>query len=80
MSSCNARNQNLHIANSIGHHTKPLSVGKSDCSCDVSKPDIRESVVVNISNSARKRSFNISSHKQGVTKSLNVRSILMIFL
>ena len=54
-----------------------MSVGKSDCSRDVSKPVIRGSVVVNISNSARKRSFNVSSHKHGVTRSLNVRSILM---
>ena len=77
MSSCNVRNQNVHIVNSISHHIKPLNVGKSDCSRDVSKPVIRESVVVNISNSACKRSFNVSSHKHGVTKSLNVRSILM---
>ena len=77
MSSCNVRNRNVHIVNSISHHTKPLSVGKSDCSRNVSKPVIRESVVVNISNSARKRSFNVSSHKHGVTKSPNVKSILM---
>ena len=77
-SSCNIRNQNVHIINSISPHTKPLSVGKSDCSCDVSKPVIRESVVVNISNSARNRSFNVNSHKHGFTKSLNVRSILMM--
>ena len=77
MSSCNVRNRNVHIVNSISHHSKQLSVGKSDCSLDVSKPVIREYVVVNISNSARKRSFNVSSHKHGVTKSLNVRSILM---
>ena len=70
MSSCNVRNRNVHIVNSISHHTKTLSVGKSDCSRD-------ESVVVNVSNSVRKRSFNVSSHKHGVTKSLNVRSILM---
>ena len=77
MSSCNVRNRNVHIVNTISHHTKPLSVSKSDCSRDVSKPVIRDSVVVNISKSARKRSFNVSSHKNGVTKSLNVRSILM---
>ena len=77
MSSCNVRSRNVHIVNSISHHTKPLSVGKSGCSRDVSKPVIRESVAVNISNSAHKRSFNVSSHKHGVTKSLNVRSILM---
>ena len=77
MSSCNVRNQHVHIVNSISYHTKPFSVGKSDCSRDVSKPVIRESVVVNISNSARKQSFNVSSHKHGVTKSLTVRSILM---
>ena len=59
------------------HHTKPLSVGKSDCSRDVSKPVIRQYVVVIISNSACKRSFNVSSYKHGVIKSLNVRSILM---
>ena len=77
MSSSNVHNRNVHIVNSISHHTKPLSVGKSDCSLDVSKPVIRESVVVNISNSTCKRSFNVSSHKHGVKKSLNVRSILM---
>ena len=77
MSSCNVRSRNVHIVNSISHHTKPLNVGKSGCSRDVSKPVIRESVAVNISNSAHKRSFNVSSHKHGVTKSLNVRSILM---
>ena len=49
MSSCNVRNRNVHIVNSINHHTKPLSVGKSDCSHNVSKPVIRESVVVNLS-------------------------------
>ena len=30
MRSCNVRNRNFHIVNSISHHTKPLSVGKSD--------------------------------------------------
>ena len=29
---------------------------------------------------ARKRYFNVSSHKQGVTKSLNVRNILMVII
>ena len=38
---------------------------------------VRESVVVNLSKHARKRSFNVSSHKHGATKSLNVRNILM---
>ena len=37
MSSCNVRNQNVHIVNSISDHTKPLSVGKSDCTRNVSK-------------------------------------------
>ena len=77
MSSCNGYNRNVHIVNIISHHTKPLSVGKSNCSRIVSKPVIRKSVVVNLSKRARKRSFNVSSHKHGVTKSLNVRSILM---
>ena len=77
MSSCNVRNRNVRILHSISHHTKPLSVGKSDCSRNVNKPIIREFVVVNLSKSARKRSFNVSSHKCSVTKSLNVRSILM---
>ena len=77
INSCNVRNQNVHIVNSISNHTKPLSVSKSDCARDVSKPVIRESIVMNISNSACKRSFNVSSYKHGVTKSLNVRSILM---
>ena len=77
MSYCNVRNQNVHIVNCVSHHTKPLSVGKSDCSCNVGKPVICESVVVNLSKCAFKRSFDITSHKHGVTKSLNVRSILM---
>ena len=77
MSSCNVDIRNVHIVNSISHDIKPLSVSKSDCFRDARKPVIRESVVVKISNSARKRSFNVSSHKNGVTKSLNVRSILM---
>ena len=77
MSSCNVRNRNVLIVNSISHHTKPLSVGKSDCSRNVSKPVIRESVVVNLSKRARKRSCNVSSHKHGVSKSLNVKNILM---
>ena len=67
MSSCNVRNRNVLIVNSISHHTKPLSVGKSDCSRNVSKPVM----------CARKQSCNVSSHKHGVTKSLNVRNILM---
>ena len=77
MGSCNAYNRNVHIVNIISHHTKPLSVGKSNCSPIVIKPVIRKSVVVDLSKRARKRSFNVSSHKHGVTKSLNVRSILM---
>ena len=71
MSYCNVRNQNVHIVNCVSHHTKPLSVGKSDCSCNVGKPVICESVVVNLSKCAFKRSFDITSHKHGVTKSLN---------
>ena len=38
MISYNVRNRHVHIVNSISHHTKPLSVGKSDCSRNVSKP------------------------------------------
>ena len=77
MSSCNVCNQNVLIVNIISHHTKPLSVGKSDCSRNVSKPVICESVVMNLSKCACKRSCNVSGHKHGVTKSLNVRSNLM---
>ena len=77
MSSCNVRNRNVHIVNSVSHHTKPFSVGKSDCSRNVSKPVIHKSVVVNLSKRARKQSFNVSSQKHGVTKSHNARSILM---
>ena len=98
MNSCNVRNRNVQIVNSISHHTKPLSVGKFDCSCNVSKPVnckfsnksvrkivnnrqlfnlVRESVVVSRSKRARKRSFNVRSHKHGVTKPLNVRNVLM---
>ena len=54
MSSFNVRNQKVLIANSISHHTKLLSVGKSDCSRNVSKPVICESVVVNLSKRACK--------------------------
>ena len=43
MSSSNVRNRNVCVVNSISHHTKPLSVGKSDCSCNVSKPVICKS-------------------------------------
>ena len=98
MNSCNARNRSVHIVNSISHHTKPLSVGKSDCFCDVSKlvickssnksvrnivnnrqlfNPVHESVIVNYSKRACKQSFNVSSHKHRVTKSINVRNILM---
>ena len=77
MSSYNISNLNVHIVNSVSHHVKPLSAGKSICSRKVSKPAICESVVVNLSKRARKQSFNVSSHKHGVTKSHNVRSILM---
>ena len=38
---------------------------------------IRDSVVVNLSKRGHKRSFNDSSHKHGVTKSLSLRNILM---
>ena len=76
-SSCIVRNRNVHIENSISHHTKPLRIGKSDCSRNVSKPITHEYVVVNLSKRVPKRSFNVSSHKYGVTKSLNVRNILM---
>ena len=38
MISCNVRNRHVHLVNSISHHTKLLSVGKSDCSPNVSKP------------------------------------------
>ena len=57
MSFCNVRNRNVHIVNSVSHHTKPFSVGKSDCSRNVSKPVIHKSVVVNLSKRARKQSF-----------------------
>ena len=77
MSYCNVRNRNILIVNSFSQHTKPLSAGKSDCSRNVRKPVIRESVAVNLSKRARKRSCNVSSHKHGVSKSLNVRNILM---
>ena len=76
MSSCHVYNRNVYIVNSTSHHTKPLSVGKSDFSCNVRKPVILESVVVNLSKRAFKRSFNVSSHKHGFTKSLNERNIL----
>ena len=77
MSSCNVRNRNVHIVNSVSHHTKPFSVGKSDCSRNVSKPLIHKSVVANLNKRAHKQSFNVSSQKHGVAKSLNARSILM---
>ena len=69
-----------------------MSVGKSDCFCNVSKPvckiinnhqvfnPVCESVVVNLSKHAHKQYFNVSSHKHGVTESLNVRNILMTFI
>ena len=76
-SSCNLRNRNVFIINSISHHIEPLTVGKSDYSRNVKKPVIRESVIVNFSKSARKRSCNVNSHKRGILKSLNVRNILM---
>ena len=40
MSSGNVNSRDVHIVNSISHYTRPLSVGKSDCSCNVSKPVI----------------------------------------
>ena len=40
---CNVHNRNVHIKNSVSHHTKPFSVAKSDCSCNVSKPVIFKS-------------------------------------
>ena len=77
MSSCNVRNRNVLIVNSISHHSKPLGVGKSDCSRNINKPVIRESAVVSLRKRARKRSCNVRSHKHGVSKSLNVRKILI---
>ena len=76
-SSCNLRKRNLFIINSISHHTKPLSVGKSNCASNINKPVIRESVIANFSKLARKRSCNVSSHKHDISKPLNVRNILM---
>ena len=46
MSSCKGHNRNVLIVNSTSHHTKPLDVGKSDCSRNVSKPAIRENDLV----------------------------------
>ena len=46
MSSCNIYNRNVNIVKSISHHTKPLNVGKSDCSRNVSKPVICKSLPV----------------------------------
>ena len=77
MSSCNVSNPDVYIVASVSHHVKPLSAGKSNCSCKVSKPVVRESVVMNLSKRAHKRSFNISMVLQ---MSLNVRSILMMFI
>ena len=79
MSSCNVRNRNVHIVNSVGHHTKPLSAGKSDCSCNVSKPVICGSIVVNLSKHARKQSFNVSIHKHGVNRALARKLKMMAF-
>ena len=76
-SSCNVSNPDVYIVASVSHHVKPLSAGKSNCSCKVSKPVVRESVVMNLSKRAHKRSFNISMVLQ---MSLNVRSILMMFI
>ena len=76
-SSCNLWNSNVFIINSISHRIKPLSVYKSDCSRNLNKPVIRKSVIVNFSKRARKRSCNVSSHKHGISKSLNVRNTLM---
>ena len=77
MSYCNVHNGYVHIVNSISHHTKPLRSGKSYCFRNIGKLVIHESVFVNLSKRARKRSFNVSSHNHGVTNSLNIRSILM---
>ena len=48
MSSCNAPNRNYHIIKSISHHAKPLSVGRSDCSYNVSKPVICKSSNISV--------------------------------
>ena len=54
-----------------------FSVEKADCPRNASKSVIHKSVFVNLSKRARKQSFNVSSQKLGVTKSFNVRSVLM---
>ena len=46
MSSCNVRNRNVLTVKNITHHTKPLSVGKSDHSRHVSKSVICKSLHV----------------------------------
>ena len=76
MSSCNVHNRNVHVVDNISHYTRPLSVGKSDCYYNVSKPDICKSS--NISVCKIINNHNVSSHRHGVTKSLNVRNILMM--
>ena len=40
MNSYNLRNQNVHIVKSISYHIKSSSAGKSNCSCNGSKPVI----------------------------------------
>ena len=44
LSSCYVHNRN--VVKSISHHTKPLNVGKSECSHNVSKPVICKSLLV----------------------------------
>ena len=96
MNSCNVHNRNVHIANSINHHSKPWSVSKLAYSCNVpvfcksSKKSVCkiidnrqvfnpvwEFLIVNHSKRHKKQSFSVNSNKHGVTKSFNVKYILM---
>ena len=71
ISFCNERNQYFHIINSISHHTKPLSVGKFDCSCNVSKPVICKSLQVRpLHVSKSMSSCNVRNRNVHITNSI----------
>ena len=86
MNSCNVRNRNVQIVNSISHHTKPLSVGKFDCSCNVSKPvncKFSNKSVRKIVNNRQlfnlvRESVVVSRSKRARKRSFNVRSHSMV--
>ena len=75
MSSCNVHSRNIHFVNNVSHHTKSCSVGKSDCSRNVSKLVICKSLHIKPLNVSKSMSScNVRSQNVHIVNSVSHRT------